>query len=226
MTDSNKRLSAGVLSDAEVTELAREAAKVYPMTFSAASVLSLTISHRILVEKLRAILDLLPEGYREKGVLDGMKSAMDELESWRTGGEVLGFITADPHASCVKLRSAWDELSQRLDDAQMEISSWREHGEGERNDCCEGRGPVHTLGCEAMGHLIEAARTRRSAEASGPKCTCDDFADDPCKVHTPTPERWIEDGCGNSWAKCDRPDCQLEVVRPGKVQCNRCDGTR
>ena len=29
----------------------------------------------------------------------------------------------------------------------------------------------------------------------------------------------IEDGFGNSWCKCEKPDCGLEIVRPGKVQC-------
>jgi len=32
----------------------------------------------------------------------------------------------------------------------------------------------------------------------------------------------IEDGFGSCWARC-KPDCQLEVVRPGKCQCNDCD---
>ena len=32
----------------------------------------------------------------------------------------------------------------------------------------------------------------------------------------------IEDGFGSCWAKCDKPDCGLQVVRPGKVQCH-CD---
>ena len=27
---------------------------------------------------------------------------------------------------------------------------------------------------------------------------------------------------GEEWDLCDRPDCDLEIVRPGKVQC-RCD---
>lgn len=30
----------------------------------------------------------------------------------------------------------------------------------------------------------------------------------------------IEDGFGNYWPRCKRPDCDLEVVRPGKVQCS------
>jgi hypothetical protein len=29
----------------------------------------------------------------------------------------------------------------------------------------------------------------------------------------------IEDGFGASWEKCLRSDCSLEVVRPGKAQC-------
>lgn len=33
----------------------------------------------------------------------------------------------------------------------------------------------------------------------------------------------IDDGFGNRWDKCERPDCDLQVVRPGKVQCNGCD---
>lgn len=29
----------------------------------------------------------------------------------------------------------------------------------------------------------------------------------------------IEDGFGSSWMKCDRKNCGLQVVRPGKTQC-------
>lgn len=31
--------------------------------------------------------------------------------------------------------------------------------------------------------------------------------------------RWVEDGCGSCWVMCDREDCDLHVVRPGKAQC-------
>jgi hypothetical protein len=34
--------------------------------------------------------------------------------------------------------------------------------------------------------------------------------------------RYITDGF-NEWALCDRDDCQLKVVRPGKAQCVACD---
>ena len=30
----------------------------------------------------------------------------------------------------------------------------------------------------------------------------------------------ITDGFGSEWEKCLRRDCDLQVVRPGKVQCN------
>lgn len=30
----------------------------------------------------------------------------------------------------------------------------------------------------------------------------------------------IEDGFGSSWEKCLRQDCSLQIVRPGKVQCD------
>lgn len=30
----------------------------------------------------------------------------------------------------------------------------------------------------------------------------------------------IEDGFGNGWNKCLRRDCSLQIVRPGKVQCD------
>ena len=33
----------------------------------------------------------------------------------------------------------------------------------------------------------------------------------------------IEDGFGSVWTKCERSDCALEVVRPGKCQCSVCD---
>lgn len=29
----------------------------------------------------------------------------------------------------------------------------------------------------------------------------------------------LNDGFGNEWDLCDRRDCGLEIVRPGKVQC-------
>lgn len=35
---------------------------------------------------------------------------------------------------------------------------------------------------------------------------------------------YITDGFGNEWLKCG-PDCDMEVVRPGKVQCS-CSETR
>jgi hypothetical protein len=35
-------------------------------------------------------------------------------------------------------------------------------------------------------------------------------------------ETEIEDGCGNRWSLCG-PECELYVVRPGKVQCSNCD---
>ena len=33
----------------------------------------------------------------------------------------------------------------------------------------------------------------------------------------------LDDGFGNEWMLCDREPCDLEIVRPGKVQC-WCDG--
>ena len=32
----------------------------------------------------------------------------------------------------------------------------------------------------------------------------------------------LEDGFGGIWRKC-RHDCRMEIVRPGKVQCDECD---
>jgi len=32
----------------------------------------------------------------------------------------------------------------------------------------------------------------------------------------------IDDGFGNVWELCG-PDCELEIVRPGKVQCGKAD---
>lgn len=39
----------------------------------------------------------------------------------------------------------------------------------------------------------------------------------------PVKEAVVEDGFGNCWPKCPLPDCDLHVVRPGKVQCTNCD---
>lgn len=45
-----------------------------------------------------------------------------------------------------------------------------------------------------------------------------------CPLHRIEPEpRYINDGFGNEWKLCDKPDCQLAVVRPGKAECQRCD---
>lgn len=33
-------------------------------------------------------------------------------------------------------------------------------------------------------------------------------------------QRVLDDGFGNVWEKCEKPDCALEIVRPGKVQCD------
>lgn len=32
----------------------------------------------------------------------------------------------------------------------------------------------------------------------------------------------LDDGFGNTWTTCEMDDCGLEIVRPGKVQCERC----
>jgi hypothetical protein len=42
----------------------------------------------------------------------------------------------------------------------------------------------------------------------------------PLEPASDTPPQMIEDGFGNSWQKCARLDCDLHVVRPGKVQCS------
>ena len=34
--------------------------------------------------------------------------------------------------------------------------------------------------------------------------------------------RVLDDGFGNTWTTCEHDDCGLEIVRPGKVQCERC----
>lgn len=33
----------------------------------------------------------------------------------------------------------------------------------------------------------------------------------------------LDDGFGNSWRKCNKKNCALEIVRPGKVQCEICE---
>jgi hypothetical protein len=33
----------------------------------------------------------------------------------------------------------------------------------------------------------------------------------------------LDDGFGNVWEKCERPDCGLQIVRPGSAQCDTCD---
>jgi hypothetical protein len=45
------------------------------------------------------------------------------------------------------------------------------------------------------------------------------------RTHPPidTNDRLLDDGFGNVWEKCDHEDCALEIVRPGKVQCERCE---
>lgn len=51
------------------------------------------------------------------------------------------------------------------------------------------------------------------------------MASKPIQPAPDAPRRMLDDGFGNSWQKCARPDCDLHVVRPGKVQCS-CDGAR
>lgn len=36
-------------------------------------------------------------------------------------------------------------------------------------------------------------------------------------------DRELDDGFGNVWVKCDDEECGLHIVRPGKVQCERCE---
>jgi len=36
----------------------------------------------------------------------------------------------------------------------------------------------------------------------------------------------ITDGFGGEWSRCERKDCALEVVHPGKVQCNLCENKK
>jgi hypothetical protein len=38
-------------------------------------------------------------------------------------------------------------------------------------------------------------------------------------TETPNEKEFLDDGFGNRWQKCG-PDCCLEIVRPGKVQCS------
>lgn len=33
----------------------------------------------------------------------------------------------------------------------------------------------------------------------------------------------VDDGFGTTWPMCDRPDCELHVVRPGVARCYRCE---
>lgn len=33
----------------------------------------------------------------------------------------------------------------------------------------------------------------------------------------------LDDGFGNVWEQCAYEPCGLEIVRPGKVQCERCE---
>jgi len=35
----------------------------------------------------------------------------------------------------------------------------------------------------------------------------------------------LDDGFGSTWRRCDRVNCGLQVVRPGKVQCWCDDGS-
>jgi hypothetical protein len=58
---------------------------------------------------------------------------------------------------------------------------------------------------------------------------CEGIRSDLCAKCSPdepaAPEKgaWIADGFGNTWKKCERENCGLEIVRPGKVQCVLCE---
>lgn len=43
----------------------------------------------------------------------------------------------------------------------------------------------------------------------------------PMNAPLETNDRTLDDGFGNIWHKCERSDCGMEVVRPGKVQCTK-----
>lgn len=45
-------------------------------------------------------------------------------------------------------------------------------------------------------------------------------------IEPPIDAGTLDDGFGNVWSLCDRQPCDLEIVRPGKVQCpcDRGDG--
>jgi hypothetical protein len=60
-----------------------------------------------------------------------------------------------------------------------------------------------------------------------PYCKAERIAGDPLVgvVFTGIPKERIEDGFGSVWFKCKYGMCDLEVVRPGKVQCSGfCEG--
>lgn len=38
--------------------------------------------------------------------------------------------------------------------------------------------------------------------------------------HEKAARELLEDGHGNAWERCDSDDCSLQIVRPGKVQCD------
>ena len=40
------------------------------------------------------------------------------------------------------------------------------------------------------------------------------------RICLPATSNWIEDGFGSMWLKCELPECDLHVVRPGNVQCS------
>lgn len=114
--------------------------------------------------------------------------------------------------------SGWYVLDELLED-------WRLHADtGTPIDqhACEGSYCCAEVG-EEVGSGAVSTRTPDPRAVDFDRCPEPPAVDATAAVEADTPEpahlRVVDDGFGNEWSKCARPECGLEVVRPGKTQC-------
>jgi hypothetical protein len=72
---------------------------------------------------------------------------------------------------------------------------------------------------DILAELLIKKTFQRSALVVKPEATKWITLESIAKNDKPMKQEYITDGFGNEWAKCG-PDCDMEVVRPGKVQCS------
>jgi hypothetical protein len=66
---------------------------------------------------VKECLNFIPPGYRDNGMVEGMRKMAEELQDWREGAEAgFGVMTARPRATLIALGDRLRELEDGLDD--------------------------------------------------------------------------------------------------------------